>query len=209
MRNSSILTTGEAADLCGVSTGTIKKWVDRGVIPGAFTLPGSRDRRIPRASLMDFMQEYGMVPPEETSPARHLLWVGVPHQALGEALIAAGWDIGIAATSFDAGKSFVACRPLLVLVGYDLGCMAATEILMSALRADPPVPVLLHGHHERWTHEFIDNTWTIEDQVAKIDAIMELKADRLDGGRNTGTMSPARLDGHGKSIYREMIPTEL
>ena len=54
-----VFTTGEAAELCNVSQQTIIRCFDQGRLDG-FRVPGSRFRRIPRASLLKFMQDNGI-----------------------------------------------------------------------------------------------------------------------------------------------------
>ena len=54
-----VLTTGEDAKICNVAARTVSKWFDTGQIEG-YRIPGSKDRRIPVQSLMNFMQEHGI-----------------------------------------------------------------------------------------------------------------------------------------------------
>lgn len=54
-----VLTTGEVAKICNVAARTVSKWFDTGQIEG-YRIPGSKDRRIPVQSLMNFMQEHGI-----------------------------------------------------------------------------------------------------------------------------------------------------
>lgn len=54
-----ILSTGQVAKLCHVSAGTAKKWMDSGMIQGAYRLESS-DRRVPRQSVIAFMREHGI-----------------------------------------------------------------------------------------------------------------------------------------------------
>lgn len=51
-----IFTTGEVAKICNVSLRTVIKWFDSGLIQG-YVIPGTKDRRIPRNSLIGFMKE--------------------------------------------------------------------------------------------------------------------------------------------------------
>ena len=51
-----VFSTGEAAAVCKISQQTIIRCFDSGRLQG-FRVPGSRFRRIPRASLIKFMQE--------------------------------------------------------------------------------------------------------------------------------------------------------
>ncbi len=54
-----VLTTGEVAKICNVAARTVSKWFDSGQIEG-YRIPGSKDRRIPVQSLLNFMQEHGI-----------------------------------------------------------------------------------------------------------------------------------------------------
>ena len=58
-RSRDILTTGEVADICKVAPRTVSKWFDSGRL-GGYRIPGSKDRRIPKAELLKFMKEYGI-----------------------------------------------------------------------------------------------------------------------------------------------------
>lgn len=49
-------TTGEVASLCGVTTATVRLWVDRGILKG-FRLPKSNHRRVSHEELQKFMAE--------------------------------------------------------------------------------------------------------------------------------------------------------
>jgi excisionase family DNA binding protein len=52
-------TTSQAADLCGVSVRTLKRWLERGELTG-YRLPMSGEWRIPRQELVAFMEHHGM-----------------------------------------------------------------------------------------------------------------------------------------------------
>ena len=54
-----ILTTSEVARICNVSSSTVIKWIDSGVLKG-FKIPGSKTRRVTRKDLLEFMNEYGI-----------------------------------------------------------------------------------------------------------------------------------------------------
>lgn len=55
----SLLTTGVAARIAGVSIQTIIRWVDSRTVPG-FRLPGSSHRRVVRDGLVAFLLEHKM-----------------------------------------------------------------------------------------------------------------------------------------------------
>jgi hypothetical protein len=54
-----IFTTGDIARICAVSSRTVAKWFNAGVLEG-YRIPMSRDRRVPRESLLRFMREHGI-----------------------------------------------------------------------------------------------------------------------------------------------------
>src|SRR5687768_16017987 len=54
-----VLTTGQVAKMCNVAARTVSKWFDYGQLKG-YRIPGSKDRRIPRAQLIKFMKEHGI-----------------------------------------------------------------------------------------------------------------------------------------------------
>ncbi|ODN41937.1 response regulator [Piscirickettsia litoralis] len=55
MISKEILTTGDAAKLCGVTVKTIIRWIDQGKL-NAFKLPGRGDHRILRNEMIDFLK---------------------------------------------------------------------------------------------------------------------------------------------------------
>ena len=54
-----VFTTGQTADICGVSMRTVSKWCDAGDIDH-YKIPPGNDRRIPRESLIRFLYENRM-----------------------------------------------------------------------------------------------------------------------------------------------------
>lgn len=52
-------TTGDVARICSVAPRTATKWIDSGKLKG-YRIPGSKDRRIPRENLEEFLVENGM-----------------------------------------------------------------------------------------------------------------------------------------------------
>ena len=57
MQRKEVYTTGEAAEICNLSQQTIIRCVDQGRMKGAFRIPGSKFRRIPREVLRKFMDD--------------------------------------------------------------------------------------------------------------------------------------------------------
>lgn len=49
-----VFTTGMIAKICQVATRTVIKWFDSGQLKG-YRVPGSKDRRVPRVCLVEFL----------------------------------------------------------------------------------------------------------------------------------------------------------
>ena len=69
-----VYSTGEAAQLCGVSQQTIIRCFDRGELKG-FLVPGSKFRRIPCEELLSFMKKNNIPLGQLGSPKRKVLIV--------------------------------------------------------------------------------------------------------------------------------------
>jgi two-component system, OmpR family, response regulator RpaA len=54
-----VYTTGQVAKICQVAPRTAGKWIDSGALPG-YRIPGSQDRRVTRAALLDFLAKHNM-----------------------------------------------------------------------------------------------------------------------------------------------------
>lgn len=57
-------TTGQVAKFCQVSLQTVSRWVDSGWLEG-FRIPVSKHRRIPRETLIKFLEDHGVPLPDE------------------------------------------------------------------------------------------------------------------------------------------------
>lgn len=111
-------TTGEVADLCHVTIPTVIKWIESGELEG-FKIPGSKNRRITRESLLEFMNRYHIptTPLEEELRLRVLV---VDDQIeileLFKALLSdKKFDLRLVSRGFDAGlaKEF---KPDLIIL---------------------------------------------------------------------------------------------
>mgnify|MGYP001057881967 FL=1 len=123
MSRKSVYTTGEAAEICGLSQQTVIRCFDNGQLKG-FRVPGSRFRRIPHESLLDFMRENG-IPIEafENDKIRVLIVDDDPDilEILVEYLKNDGrFDVHTAKTGFDAGVLTQKLEPAVVILDYML-----------------------------------------------------------------------------------------
>ncbi len=131
-----VFTTGEAAELCNVSQQTIIRCFDQGRLDG-FRVPGSRFRRIPRESLLKFMQDNGIPTVSLQSTCCNVLVISddpacveAVHSMVNDRKV----SVHAACTAWDAGASFADCEPELVLQFSELPGLSfeATETLIEA-----------------------------------------------------------------------------
>jgi excisionase family DNA binding protein len=59
LNDKDVLTTGEVAKICNVASRTVSKWFDSGQLQG-YRIPGSKDRRIPVSTLVQFMKKHNI-----------------------------------------------------------------------------------------------------------------------------------------------------
>jgi len=118
-----VFTTGEAAEICGLSQQTIIRCFDSGQL-GGFRVPGSKFRRIPRDKLLKFIKENG-IPLDglESDKTRVLVVDDDPDivDLLVDALAGDGrFEVRTANTGFDAGVEANRFRPDVVVLDYML-----------------------------------------------------------------------------------------
>lgn len=119
LRDKSIFTTGEAAELCRVSQQTIIRCFDNGRLHG-FRVPGSKFRRIPRAELIRFMRE-NEIPLGLLGETKHtaLLVDDDPEtvRRIEESLASdAEWSLVVATNALEAGMELERSTPDLMIV---------------------------------------------------------------------------------------------
>ena len=134
-----VLTTGEVARICGVAPRTVTKWFDAGQLRG-FKIPGSRDRRIPRESLVRFMKANGIPLRGLDGGSTRVLIIDAEYES-ADALRAAlessfDYEVQVACGVFEAGLLARQSRPHVVLLDTGLSGLNPREMRM-ALRTDP------------------------------------------------------------------------
>ncbi len=123
LRHKTVFTTGEAAEICGLSQQTIIRCFDSGQL-GGFRVPGSRFRRIPRDKLVQFMKEH-QIPLDalESDKIKVLVVdddasvVDIFEDALGRD---GRFETRTAHTGFDAGIEANRFRPDVMILDYML-----------------------------------------------------------------------------------------
>ncbi|HOJ67339.1 MAG: response regulator [Candidatus Hydrogenedentes bacterium] len=121
-----VFTTGEVAEICGVSADTVSRWFDLGQIDGYRLGPGG-DRRIPYQSLRKFMLSHGIPLDRLEEGEQRILVVDDDPYYLDIIPSALANDenyvVITASTGFDAGAMVVEHNPQLVILDIHLSDM--------------------------------------------------------------------------------------
>lgn len=118
-----VLTTGEVAKICNVASRTVSKWFDSGQLRG-YRIPGSKDRRIPVASLRKFMKSHGIPMDGLTSGNTRVLIIDNDEEVTGalKTILAeqTAYEVRFAANAFAAGVECERFRPHVMLMDLHL-----------------------------------------------------------------------------------------
>ncbi len=133
------LTTGEISRILNTSAGTISKWVKKGYMPGAYQIPGSRDRRIPISTMARFCSQYGIPLPPELQREPILILVG----DLTPDLAPLGYRVDRYATAIDAVVAVTDLfRTTQLVVGETIPYIDAVTLCYHLPQGNP-VPIVL------------------------------------------------------------------
>ena len=134
-----LLTTGEAAEICGVSQQTIIRCFDSSRLEG-FKVPGSKFRRIPRENLIKFMRENNMPMDNLDSGRKKILVVDDDAEIVElmvDVLVRDGrFDVKTASSGYEAGIKTEQFRPDLLVLDYMLPDVNG-NIVCQAIRSNP------------------------------------------------------------------------
>lgn len=142
MKNSSkVYTTGEVAELCGVTHRTVVNWIQRGEIE-SYKLPGRRgDNRITESSVIRFMQVNGLPIPDDltTDPKSEPQRAGIDvlvvddevpmAKAISRLFKSKGYRTACAHDGFEAGTLFAQHSPRLVTLDLQMPRMDGLSVL--------------------------------------------------------------------------------
>jgi len=139
LKEKRVFSTGEAAKVCGLSLQTIIRCFDTGKLRG-FRVPGSRFRRIPRDSLVDFMRSNN-IPLDSLLTVKKRILIVDDDEDLSNMLreyleIVGSYDIRQASTGFDAGVFTQKFRPDLILLDVMLPDLNGREVCR-AIKSNP------------------------------------------------------------------------
>lgn len=179
----SVYTTGEVADICKVSQQTVIRCFDNGRLKG-FRVPGSRFRRIPRESLIQFMQEND-IPLENLDMGKKRVLVVDDEPEIVDMLVEwlerdGRFEVATASTGFDAGLRTKEFHPDVIVLDYLLPDINGNAVVKS-IRADAElqdVKIIIvsgivnreevQGLLESGANDFIKKPFIISDLVKRI-----------------------------------------
>jgi excisionase family DNA binding protein len=179
----SVFTTGEVAEICNISQQTVIRCFDTGRLKG-FRVPGSRFRRIPRESLVQFMKE-NEIPLGDLDAGRKRVLVVDDDPALVEMLVEiletdGRFEVQSASNGFDAGMMTREFRPDLIVLDYLLPDINGNDVI-SRIRRDPTLKdvriIIVSGVVNRddvaalvecGADDFLQKPFSIEDLVKRI-----------------------------------------
>ncbi|MBC8481886.1 MAG: response regulator [Planctomycetes bacterium] len=185
-----LFTTGEAAEVCKVSQQTIIRCFDSGRLDG-FRVPGSKFRRIPRASLIKFMKDNGIPLDNIESGKKKVLIVDDDVEIvdlIADVLIRDGrFEIKKASSRYEAGMLTQRFRPDLILLDYMLPDVNG-NVVCQTIRSNPEFQNIkiiivsglvkadeIENLLKSGAEDFIQKPFNIVELTDKIAKILEMK----------------------------------
>jgi excisionase family DNA binding protein len=137
----SVFSTGEVAEICNISQQTVIRCFDSGRLKG-FRVPGSRFRRIPRESLIQFMKEND-IPLDNLDMGKRRVLVVDDEPTIVDMLVEllerdGRFEVQTAATGFEAGLRTKEFQPDIIVLDYMLPDIDGNGVIRS-IRSDPSV----------------------------------------------------------------------
>ncbi len=119
----SVYSTGEVAEICKISQQTVIRCFDSGRLKG-FRVPGSKFRRIPRESLIQFMKE-NSIPLDQLETGKKRVLVVDDDQAIIDMFVEllerdGRFEVRTASSGYNAGMLTQDFRPDVLILDYKL-----------------------------------------------------------------------------------------
>ncbi len=135
-----VFTTGQVAKICKVTIRTVIKWYEAGKLEG-YKIPASKDRRIPRANLLKFLQthDYPYDPAIFDDGIRVLVADDDPNiLRLFEDQLASMPEVELSTASngYSAGFETAKLRPQILILDYNLGDINAGQVIETLTKDD-------------------------------------------------------------------------
>lgn len=194
-----VFTSGEVAEVCGVSADTVSRWFDLGQIEGYRLGPGG-DRRIPYESLRKFMLSHGIPLDRLEEDEQRILVVDDDPYYLDviPAVLSRNveYKIFVASTGYDAGAQVVETNPHVIILDIHLSDMdgrlvcervksrpetRTTRILAISGFINPQEAKELKDHG---FDDYLKKPFSLEDLNAKVQALFELPDGKIAQPKN-------------------------
>lgn len=149
-----VFTTGEVGKICKVAIRTVCRWFDSARLPG-YRIQGSKARRIPRQSLVEFLKTYGMPMNQLGEKDHSVLFVG-KHGSniandLKSALSSDKFEFDTVESAFHAGLTMKVAYPDCVIIDVEIGrdhALRLARALQERPERDKTALIFLAGNGE-------------------------------------------------------------
>jgi excisionase family DNA binding protein len=185
-----VFTSGEVAEVCGVSADTVSRWFDLGQIEGYRLGPGG-DRRIPYENLRKFMLGHG-IPLDRLEDDEFRILVVDDDPYYLDIIPAAlsrneDYKIAVASTGYDAGSQVVEHNPHVIVLDIHLTDMdgrlvcervksrpetKGTRIIAISGFISPAEAKDLSNHG---FDDYLKKPFSLEDLIAKVQVFYDAK----------------------------------
>ncbi len=139
LNSKEVFTTGEVAEVCQISQQTVIRCFDNGRLKG-FRVPGSRFRRVPRDSLIQFMKDNGIPLARLNRGKKRVLVVDDDPdivEMLQDLLQADGrFEVQTAQSGYDAGLTTQQFNPDVMILDYMLPDING-NVVLATVRKNP------------------------------------------------------------------------
>lgn len=184
-----VYTTGEVAEICNVSQQTVIRCFDAGKLKG-FRVPGSRFRRIPRESLVQFMKDHN-IPIDQVGSGKRRVLVVDDDAAIVDMLVDClertnRFEVETASSGFDAGLKTKDFRPDVMVLDYLLGDINGDAVIRS-VRNDATLQsmkiIIVSGIVNRegvesllqtGANDFLQKPFKMDELVQRIDEVLRV-----------------------------------
>ncbi|MCP4247049.1 MAG: response regulator [bacterium] len=184
-----VYTTGEVSRICSVSQQTVIRCFDSGKLKG-FRVPGSRFRRIPRESLINFMKEHD-IPLDQLETGKKRVLVVDDDDAIVEMLSElferdGRFEVSTARTGYDAGVLTESFRPDVMLLDFKLPDVNG-NVVCRTVRANPDYGhmriIIISGVADRdevddlmaaGADEFIKKPFRVDSVISRVAEIVNV-----------------------------------
>lgn len=189
-----VFTSGEVAEVCGVSADTVSRWFDLGQIEGYRLGPGG-DRRIPYDNLRKFMLSHG-IPLDRLEEDEHRILVVDDDPFYLDVIPASlskndDYKISVASTGYDAGAQVVENNPHVVILDIHLSDMDG-RLVCERIKSRPETrttrimaisgfitPQEAKELQDHGFDDYLKKPFSLEDLNSKVDALFALPAGKI------------------------------